>query len=53
MKLYKFFVAAACCSVLAGCGLFDKEKLVLDGERIPVLSTREAFLRFLTSRIVL
>lgn len=41
MKLYKFFVAAACCSVLAGCGLFDKEKLVLDGERIPVLSTRE------------
>ena len=39
--LHKTTAAAAACLMLAGCGMFGKEKLNIDGERIPVLSEKE------------
>lgn len=41
MRLNKKSAVAAMCLALAGCGMFGKEKLQIDGERIPVLSERE------------
>ena len=41
MRLNKKSGVAAMCLALAGCGMFGKEKLQIDGERIPVLSERE------------
>ena len=37
----KNIVIIILCLILTGCGLFKKEKLNIEGERIPVLSTRE------------
>lgn len=37
MQIKKVSVAVVICSVLTGCSLFGKEKLQIDGERIPVL----------------
>lgn len=42
MLLRTTTVIAAGCLLLAGCGLFGKDKLVIDGERIPVLESKEA-----------
>ncbi len=40
MHLTKTTALAAACLTLAGCGLFGKEKLKIDGERIPVLNEK-------------
>lgn len=41
MRLHKKAVVATMCLALAGCGMFGKERLKIDGERIPVLSEKE------------
>ena len=40
MHLTKTTALAAACCTLAGCGLFGKEKLKIDGERIPALNEK-------------
>ncbi len=40
MHLTKTTALAAACLTLVGCGLFGKEKLKIDGERIPVLNEK-------------
>ena len=41
MRLKTTTMVATGCLLLAGCGLFGKDKLVIDGERIPVLESKE------------
>lgn len=41
MRLYKISTTAVLALSLAGCGLFAKDRLEIDGERIPVLETRQ------------
>jgi len=42
MLLKKSTAIFAGCLLLAGCGFFGKDKLVIDGERIPVLESKDS-----------
>ena len=41
---YRNLAIVGACVILSGCGLFGKEKLDIDGEKIPVLENQSTII---------